>query len=55
MLNTYFLDDGSLIIDVHNSIQLVEEVEIVRTAVSNYLRGLNGKETYVRRKSLKIN
>ena len=46
MLNLYFLDDGSLIIDGHNSIQLIEEVEIVRTVGSHYLSGLSGIEAY---------
>ena len=46
MLKLYFLDDGSLIIDGHNSIQLIEEVEIVRTVGSHYLSGLSGKEAY---------
>ena len=46
MLNLYFLDDGSLIIDGHNSIQLIEEVEIVISVGSHYLSGLTGKEAY---------
>ena len=46
MLSLYFLDDGSLIIDGHNSIQLIEEVEIARTVGCHYLSGLSGKEAY---------
>ena len=34
MLSLYFLDDGSL--DGHNSIQLIEEVEIARTVGCHY-------------------
>ena len=46
MLSLYFLDDGSLIVDGHNSIQLIEEVEIARTVGCHYLSGLSGKEAY---------
>ena len=46
MLSLYFLDDGSLIIEGHNSIQLIEEVEIARTVDCHYLSGLSGKEAY---------
>ena len=45
-MELYFLDDGSLIINTPKSIQLTEEVEIVRTINSHYLRGLSGKEAY---------
>ena len=45
-MELYFLDDGSLIINTPKSIQLIEEVEIVRTIGSHYLSGLSGKEAY---------
>ena len=46
-MELYFLDDGSLIINTPKSIQLIEDVEIVRTIGCHYLSGLNGKEAYV--------
>ena len=46
-MELYFLDDGSLIINTPKSIQLIEEVEIVRTIGCHYLSGLSGKEAYV--------
>ena len=45
-MELYFLDDGSLIINTPKSIQLIEEVEIVRTIGCNYLSGLSGKEAH---------
>ena len=45
-MELYFLDDGSLIINTPKSIQLIEDVEIVRTIGCHYLSGLSGKEAY---------
>ena len=45
-MELYFIDDGSLIINTPKSIQLIEEVEIVRTIGRHYLSGLSGKEAY---------
>ena len=45
-MELYFLDDGSLIINTPKSIQLIEEVEIVRTVGCHYLSGLSGKEAF---------
>ena len=45
-MELYLLDDGSLIINTPKSIQLIEEVEIVRTIGCHYLSGLSGKEAY---------
>ena len=45
-MELYFLDDGSLIINTPKSIQLIEDVEIVRTIGRHYLSGLSGKEAY---------
>ena len=45
-MELYFLDDGSLIINTPKSIQLIEEIEIVRTIGCHYLSGLSGKEAY---------
>ena len=45
-MELYFLDDGSLIINTPKSIQLIEEVEIVRTIGRHFLSGLSGKEAY---------
>ena len=45
-MELYFLDDRSLIINTPKSIQLIEEVEIVRTIGCHYLSGLSGKEAY---------
>ena len=42
----YFLDDGSLIINTPKSVQLIEDVEIVRTIGHYYLSDLSGKEAY---------
>ena len=45
-MELYFLDDGSLIIDTPKSIQLIDQVEIVRTVGSHRLSGLSGKEAF---------
>ena len=45
-MELYFLDDGSLIINTPKSIQLIEDVEIVRTIGRHYLSGLSGKDAY---------
>lgn len=47
-MELYFLDDGSLIIDKHTSITLInsEQFEIVRTIGCNQFSGLSGKEAY---------
>ena len=45
-MELYFIDDGSLIINTPKSIQLIEEVVIVRTINSHYLSGLSSKEVY---------
>ena len=45
-MELYFLDDGSLIINTPKSLQLIEDVEIVKTIGCHYLSGLSGKETY---------
>ena len=45
-MELYFLDDGSLIINTLKSIQLIEDVEIVRTIGRHYLSGLSGKDAY---------
>ena len=45
-MDLYFLDDGSLIIDGPHSIQLIENVEIIRTINSNKLSGLTGREAF---------
>ena len=44
-MELYFLDDGSLIINTPKSIQLIEDVEIVRT-IGCHLSGLSGKDAY---------
>ena len=45
-MELYFLDNGSLVIVKPTSIQLVEEVEIVRTIGCHRFSGLSGKEVY---------
>ena len=45
-MELYFLDDGSLIIDTPKSIQLIDQVEIVRTVGSHRFGGLSGKEAF---------
>ena len=45
-MELYFLDDRSLIINKPKSIQLIEDVEIVRTIGQYYLSGLSGKDAY---------
>ena len=46
LMDLYFLDDGSLIIAKSTSIQLIEEVEIVRTIGCHRFSGLSGKEAF---------
>ena len=45
-MDLYFLDDGSIIIAKSTSIQLIEEVEIVRTIGCHRFSGLSGKEVF---------
>ena len=45
-MELYFLDDGSLIINTPKSLQLIEDVEIVRTIGGHFLSGLRGKDAY---------
>ena len=45
-MDLYFLDDGSLIIAKSTSIQLIEEVEIVRTIGCHRFSGLSGKKAF---------
>ena len=45
-MELYFLDDGSLIINTPKSLQLIEDVEIVRTIGCHFLSGLSGKDAY---------